>query len=583
MANISFLNKAFIFSLAVVFLLAMHFPMQNPGGAALSLSFNVTTWMALSFSFGLGFYKISSHREIIYSKLTLGLFICVVLLTIPTIYDNANLSNVDDRMIGLWAGFIFFVILQQFKFSEQQKYQLLWLILLAVVIEALFGFWQYLMLEPGNMFVYNTVVNRPYGIFQQPNIMASFLATGLVLSGFLITTLSSKPQAIVSKLTLLFVIPLLTVPLLIALASRTGWLGAIIAIACVLPFLYHFSTKKRFFGWFAAILIGIVIGLFMIQSQGTDDIILKKADVESPRTYIIPQAFDMIVEKPLAGYGYGKFEYEYINYTAKRHQQDVNYKPGLPMMDHPHNELLFWAVEGGVIPLIGILLAALFVALHILKAKAGKRLAIFALFIPIGLHTQLEYPFYHSAIHWIIFLILIYWIDQEVSTYGSKQFSGLSKTLLRVASVIVPVLVSFYMITALHTNVVLIEYELSRPKNPDILKRVSNHTVWKARFERDVYNTYFDFGLVTENPDLLRQYVSWATGRLKERPQPSMYKRLIIVYQALNEHDNSDKTIAEANFYFPDMSFSDIHYHRASAASSAQASESSALNENKEQ
>ena len=54
------------------------------------------------------------------------------------------------------------------------------------MIQALFGYFQYFFLEAGNMFGYNTKANRPYGIFQQPNVMASFLATGFVLSAYLL-------------------------------------------------------------------------------------------------------------------------------------------------------------------------------------------------------------------------------------------------------------------------------------------------------------------------------------------------------------------------------------------------------------
>ena len=581
MPRLPLINKVFIFSLAVMFLLAMHFPMQNPGGAGLSLSFNVTTWMALSISLGIGLYKISTAREIKYSALTISLFVCALLLTIPILYDNVNMDNISNRLIGLWVGFVFFVVLQQFKFSEQQKQQLLWLVVLAVIIEALFGLWQYLMLEPGNMFVYNTKVNRPYGIFQQPNVMASFLATGLVISGFLIPTQLTRSRSVFSKMTLLYLVPLLTVPLLIALASRTGWLGATLATIGILPFIYHFSTKKHCASWLISIIVGAVLGIIIIQSQGTGDFILAKADVESPRRYTIPQTLDMIVEKPLTGYGYGRFEHEYIHYTATRHQQDENYRAGLAQMDHPHNELLFWGAEGGVLPIIALLLAALFVALHINKVKGSKRLALYSLFIPIVLHTQLEYPFYHSAIHWFIFIILIYWIDQEVSHYNTQRFSNGSKIILRISSLLIPILTSVYMLTLLHTNLVLIEYERSNPKNPEILKQVSNHGAWKYRFEHDVYTTYFNIGLTLNKAELIREYVSWAVKTLDKKAYPSKYKRLILAYQALNEPKNVEKIKAEAKFLFPAVNFSNINYIPPSSAV-LQVSEGVTLIENKD-
>ncbi|OLF34674.1 pilin glycosylation ligase domain-containing protein, partial [Psychrobacter sp. Cmf 22.2] len=86
-------------------------------------------------------------------------------------------------------------------------------------------------------FGYNTVNNRPYGIFQQPNVMASFLATGLALSGYLLARQPhDKYLSWRQKIVFLYAIPLITIPLLVVLASRTGWLGAVIATAMVAPY-----------------------------------------------------------------------------------------------------------------------------------------------------------------------------------------------------------------------------------------------------------------------------------------------------------------------------------------------------------
>ncbi|MGR5542485.1 O-antigen ligase family protein, partial [Vibrio campbellii] len=93
-------------------------------------------------------------------------------------------------------------------------------------------------------------------------------------------------------------------------------------------------------------------------------------------------------------------------YTARQHQINDNYPPGLPAMDHPHNETLYWGVEGGIIPLVGLLLTAILTFTRVAQAKKGTRLALLALFVPILLHSQLEYPFYHSAIHWVTLIIL---------------------------------------------------------------------------------------------------------------------------------------------------------------------------------
>ena len=558
------LIRPFLASIGLIFIVAMHFFMPNPGGSGLALSFNATTWIALALTIAIGLYQIGTAGVIRYNKLTIVLFISCLMLTAPALYPNAEFLLTINRLTGLWFGFLLFVTLQQFRFSNRQKQRLLWFIVIAVAIQALLGWVQYWLLEPGNWLGYNTVQNRPYGIFQQPNVMASFLATGFVLSAYLLARQPAKYNHKISESFLLYLTPTLTVPLLIIIASRTGWLAALIGFVCILPYLYKFSTKKRFYGWCASVVVGIVVAFTVINLSATDSIASKKANLESPRAYTFPQTLDMLVEKPFTGYGYGKFESEYTLYTARQHQLNSNYHPGLPSMDHPHNEFLFWGVEGGIVPIIGILIAAILVMSRIASSAKGTRLALLALFIPILLHSQLEYPFYHSAIHWITFIILIYWVDQRSSRHYQQPFSIISKTLFRVSSLVIPILVSFYMLSALHTNYVLTKFELSKPKNPDILKQVTNPVVWKDRYDWDIYSTYLNIGLYKGDPSLIQPYVDWSLEIIKSKPRPAFYSNLILAYQGLGEESKAEQIRSEAKFLFPNRDFSQVQYKKIS-------------------
>ncbi|WP_187376716.1 PglL family O-oligosaccharyltransferase [Vibrio mimicus] len=562
------LNKPFLFSLAVLYLLAMHFFMPNPGGAGLALSFNNTTWIALSITLAIGLYQLANNQVLRYSKLTIGLWISCVLLTLPITYSNADWPNALSRLVGLWAGFTLFVVLQQFRFSNKHKQRLLWFILLATVIEAIIGLIQYFWLDPGNPFGYDTKTNRPYGIFQQPNVMASFLATGLVISGYLLARQPEKYDSPLSKIGVLYLTPLLTAPLLVVLASRTGWIASVLSIALVSPYLYRFASRQRFTLWLLAIVLGISAGFAAMYSLGTSGFVENKTDLESPRRFTFPQTIDMVIEKPFTGYGYGQFEAQYLLYTARQHQLNSSYPPGLASMDHPHNELLYWGVEGGLLPVLGILLAACFCALRIYGAKRGTRLAMLALFVPIALHAQLEYPFYHSAIHWITFIILIYWVDQRVARYRIAHFSALSKSLLRITSLVLPIMTSLYMITALHTNYVLTQFEKSQPRDPELLKQVTNPLVWQDRFDWDIYSTYLQVGLYEQKAELIQPYVDWSLQVIQHKPRPAFYTNLILAYQGLGDASRAQQIRSEAEFLFPNQDFSTVQYQPPSTATS---------------
>ena len=115
------LTKPFLASLGLVFLVAMHFFMPNPGGSGLALSFNTTTWLMLSLSLAIGLYQLGTAGYLRYNKLTIGLFICCIMMTLPVFYAASAPALAVTRLSGLWAGLLLFVALQQFRFSNKQK------------------------------------------------------------------------------------------------------------------------------------------------------------------------------------------------------------------------------------------------------------------------------------------------------------------------------------------------------------------------------------------------------------------------------------------------------------------------------
>ncbi len=565
------LNRKFLLALAVLFVLAMHFFMPNPGGSGLALSFNATSWIAFSFALGIGCYQIARNQALRYSKLTIGLFISVIIMTIPVFYPNANSNLAANKLIGLWSGLLFFVVLQQFHFSNKHRQRILWFIVLAVVIEAIFGLTQYLYLKPGNPFGYDTIANRPYGIFQQPNVMASFLATGLVIASYLLARQPYKYDRKLSDVYLLYAVPVLTIPLIVALASRTGWLASLFAVLLIIPYMYRYNSKRRFSHWVISLVAGLLLSVVVMHiafPQG-NGLAAEKVNMESPRAYTFPQTVDMVIEKPFTGYGYGKFESEYMIYTARQHALNEKYPAGLPAMDHPHNELLYWAVEGGLLPILGLFLAITLVLYRIYQAKRGTRLALLALFIPIVLHSQLEYPFYHSLVHWVIFIVLIYWVDKRVARYRQVGFTKITKSLLRIVSLALPAVFAFYMVSALHTNYILTKFETTRPTTTDILSQVSNPVVWKDRFDWDVYSTLLNIGLHKQDPSLIQPYIDWSLNIIKDKPRPAYYNNLILAYQGLDDSSKAEQIRAEAQYLFPRVDFSQVNYQPPSQAQSA--------------
>ncbi len=550
------INQKFLVLIAITFLFSMHYFMQNPGGVGLELPFNSMVWITIAAAMGVAFYLIATKGAIQYTKLTLVYLICCILLTLPAFYTLSSDFNATPRLIGLWVGWLFFLCLQQFRFSEPEKQIFLWLILFAALIEGGFGYIQYMLLDSGNIFGYDTEENRPYGIFQQPNVMASFLNTGLVVSGYLLTKIPRDQfRSKRYRLGILYLTPVLTIPLLIVLASRTGWLAALIGVGLLIPYLIQFSTAKRTTLWGGAIVVGLIIGFFLAVNGEGQGHIESKASLKGGREITFPQTIDMIVEKPLTGYGYGQFEAQYIYYTAYRHQLNPDYEVGMANLDHPHNELMLWAVEGGIVPVLAILLAAFATMQRIIASKKGTRLALFALCAPLVIHTQLEYPFYSSAIHWITFLILLYWIDQRNPDYHSVSLSGSSQNLIKVISFIAPLGVMLFMVTTLHTNYVLTKYETTFPKKPEILDQISNSLVWQNRLDWNIHVTLLNVGFSSKNNQIIQQYVDWSLQHIKFRPRREFYVNLIAAYTVMGMPEKAQQIEEEGRYFFPKHEF----------------------------
>lgn len=175
--------RAFGVISVLYWLLGMHFFMHNPGGAGLYLPFNAWGWIFASLVMALGLWQVTLNQRLMASPLLTALWLGGLLLLLPMAYPGFELKDYAiPRLLGLFAGLLFLASLYQWRLDRGARDRLLYLLLGAVAIEALLGLVQYYLLVPGNWLGYDTKVNRPYGIFQQPNVMASFMATGLSLA-----------------------------------------------------------------------------------------------------------------------------------------------------------------------------------------------------------------------------------------------------------------------------------------------------------------------------------------------------------------------------------------------------------------
>ena len=246
--------------------------------------------------------------------------------------------------------------------------------------------------------------------------MASFIATGLILSAYLLTRQTTKYQSKLSILITLCSMPVLVIPLLVVLQSPTSWLSATLSVLLLTPYLWRFAVRKHLVAWLVGCLIGVMIAFISILFSTKVTVTPSTEHPPCPLLLTFLKALICSLSD-LYWLWDGRFEPGYIMYTARQHQLNQNYPAGIPSLTHPHNELLYWSIEGGLIPLLAIVFTSIFILARLYQTNKGGRIATFALFLPIILHNQIEYPFYHSAIHWITLILLVYWVDQRTNRY----------------------------------------------------------------------------------------------------------------------------------------------------------------------
>lgn len=544
--------RSMVIANGLYWLLGMHFFMHNPGGAGLYLPFNAWGWIFASLVIGLGLWQVTLQQRLVFSSLQGWLWLGALLLLLPMAYPGFELKDYAiPRLLGLFAGLLFLFCLYQWQLVRASRDRLLYLLLGAVAIEALLGLVQYYLLIPGNWLGYDTRANRPYGIFQQPNVMATFMATGLVLAGWLELRGNANPWLKGLRYGVIVAASLL----LVALQSRVGQLGGLLALSLLVPALHRQGRLAQVLG-----LVALGVGLGIASQFGISGVKrgLEVYQSGGMRSIYWPYAAKLIAQSPWVGWGYGSFETTFLHH----YMADKALNPAMVQieynLDHPHNEFLYWAVEGGLAPMIGMVLMGGALLWRVLKAGWVKGAALLALVTPILLHTQTEYPLYHAIALWWALLLLVYVLDAEVEE--GLQASGRASwreyvyrpwLLLRFVAIIIPLLVVPFMLTAIHTAWVVTKYERGGYKEPTLLLDVVNPMAWLTRVEFDVNSVRLMVGLQANNHAELEAYLEWGQAFVRHTPRANIYANMVIALDALGRKEEAWALRREALALYP--------------------------------
>lgn len=549
--NLTFQIKLIFFCFALI---GLNVSLYSPVGTSLYLTYNVLTWLVISLLIGMGLWALGKNQQFVYSKLFYYLAAGTLCLLVPLFYPNSDPLSVLPRIIGLLAGCLLFIALYQLDLSFKDKLDLLFIVLLAITIQALLGVLQIYFNESFGLIgtQYELLNNRPSGVFRQPNVMASLMATGIALA--MVLRYYSLKSAIKPKYKLLIALSLLTCPwVLIHLQSKTGYLGATIALLVLGPiFIKYFSSFKKYL---ALTLIGLVIGLVSFNLSDFKSRGDKLHSDDGIRTDIIKISYNMFIEQPLLGYGYGKFERNYIESHYQQMKLDPSIKPPVTNLDHPHNELLLWSIEGGLIAFIGFLII-FSGGIAIFKGSFSfEKLLLFSLIIPILLHTQLEKPFYLSSSHWLIFIVFVWFIDSKLAK--AKIYQPQSYLLAKLTAILIPVIAVPFLVTTIHAQVMVSKFIGSNYQQPQYLSSIINHMGWHHYFEQFYNNTKFYGAYPKIDQQNLLEYIEWGYNFVQTSPRSHIYENVILAINVLDGTPSEingafkEKVMTEAQTLYP--------------------------------
>ena len=548
-------NLAFITLFSLLFLLAPSYYQPNLGGEGLFLPFNNVVWIFVSFILGLALLKILHTQHFLLPRMTYAMLFFLGTTTILGM-TNSVATPIPwlFRSLALWGGVLFFLAVAQFRLNRREQENLLYILMISTAIQSIYGTIQIIYTDPPPSWL-PISLGVPRGIFQQENINVSFSATGLILAIFLSISPSFKGRMLIIRIATLITVALTTATL-ISSGARIGLIGVSVGLLVIL-----FTQRKKILQnkQIVAILFifsiagGISATYLDSRTGGIESGINKLSAVvnNSFRSAIYKSSWELIKEKPILGHGIGQFQRVWHNKKIEYIKANPNEPVLIDRLTHPHNELLYWTVEGGIVASVGILAmmgSFLFCCIQLGWQRGG---AYIALLIPIAIHTQVELPFYTSQLHWITFITLVALAANHRKKIHNMRLSSYAKVLCLSIAMALPIISTVFLSDSLSAINTTINYVTGKVKGINSLDHVKGNIYHADHANLLRLQLFFQVGIKENNEDILREYVVIAKAYLVNTPEVGVFNGLAVALHRLKQYDLSHNVIARSLDIYP--------------------------------
>ena len=307
----------------------------------------------------------------------------------------------------LTFGMVAFLSLQVCA-NKKRASRFMTLLFWIAVVHAVLGFVLFFMLNDaallGQKWSYEGSMT---GAFINRNTFATMLAAGLVLGAAqLLKTLPSRARAAETRTSArpvaLAIVAAALMVLVVDIASTNSRMGLIVALAGVTVFLALIGLQPSKPGTTAAasddeppvnlprrvmfLLLGALLVVFLLLSPQLLDRVLLAEHSIADRTALYAQTWNMIMTRPLTGFGGGSFAIAFPLF----HQPPVNTDY---IWDKAHNSYLaLWSEYGLVFGSLPILLVGMAFAALVANARRDAVIAVAAAVIVLsGLHALVDF------------------------------------------------------------------------------------------------------------------------------------------------------------------------------------------------
>lgn len=534
--------------LALLFLVSPFYLASSLGGTGFDLPFNITVWAAATLVIAYSIWYFCGQDKLILPQNYKGL------LALPVgILLAAALAGVKDpitwlfRITYVMAGVVFLFGLFQFRLKNTDR--ILLLIAIATLLHSLVGIIQLFQLPVLLNWILRTDKAIATGVFQQVNVMASFLTTGILICIFLCLRPIAHKRLYL-KAFLLITITVATY-VMVATGSRIGLLSGVLGLFMLLV-AYRKQVRNNWKTIITVLLLILVAS--WLAKEGLHKTLDKsyqmvEAQYADQRLSIYRISLDAFSEAPLKGHGIGSFLEKFGLASSTFYQQHPT--ANMPSyIAHPHNELLQWAIEGGLLALSGIIIAMVSVLWFAIKYRQQRLFAYLALLLPITVHTQVEHPFYLSSFHWFIWLTLLFvLLNQHLVVNRNSLSLAANKSLRGLVIVALAGLLAFLWQTS-QAQQQLYQFINQSQQTPRLDSALSN-LYYKTYAEQIVMRTHLHDAIGRDDTEKLIQVVSWFESELIKKPELKVFEDIINGYFALEMTEQRCETIRKSLVYYP--------------------------------